>query len=217
MDLQSGEVVHGKGGRRSEYAPLTWGISETAEPRGYLQTVRPRFVYIADLDRIMGVGSHDDVVLGLSDRVDRCYLDRGCRGPEDMLNAPFIVNVVGTETGGQDLTGFSGGFLSVDVKDGRVVPGGDDPVTILSRAEDWGFSGCILLHITAVGGECGIDRADVEKIRSGTDLPLFYGGGVKNENDLSLLSETGFDGAIIATALHTGGVSLDHIRRGSFC
>ncbi|MDO9538704.1 MAG: HisA/HisF-related TIM barrel protein [Methanocalculus sp.] len=217
IDLHLGQVVHGKGGRRSEYSPLTWGISNTAEPRGYLQTVRPRFVYIADLDRIMGDGSHDEVVLGLSDLVDRCYLDRGCRGPDDMLNAPFIENVIGTETAGPNLSGFPGGYLSVDVKAGSVVPGGEDPVAILSRAEEWGFSGCILLQISAVGEECGIDCREAERIRSGTDLPLFYGGGVKNENDLSILSETGFDGAIIATALHTGGVSLEHIRRGSFC
>ena len=217
MDLHLGKVVHGKGGRRSEYAPLTWGVSKTAEPRGYLEVIRPKFVYIADLDRITGIGSHDEVVLGLTDLIDRCYLDRGCRGPDDQLIAPFIENVIGTETAGPDLFGFSGGYLSVDVKEGSVIPGGEDPETILSRAEEWGFTGCILLQISSVGREGGIVCEDAERIRSSTDLRLLYGGGVADESDLSTLSDAGFDGAIIATALHKGGVSLDHIRRGSFC
>ncbi|GAA5262931.1 HisA/HisF-related TIM barrel protein [Methanocalculus sp. MC3] len=217
IDLKGGQVVHGRAGRRSEYAPLTWGISPTAEPRGYIEAVRPRSVYIADLDRIAGVGSHDETVLGLSDPVSRCYIDRGCRGPPDMLDAPFIENVIGTETAGSDLTGYSGGYLSVDVKDGRVLPGGEAPEMILSRAEEWGFSGCIFLHISAVGEECGIDRAGVERIRKSTDLPLLYGGGVRDCTDLETLATAGYDGAIIATAIHTKKVPLDLIRRGSFC
>lgn len=217
MDLKGGEVVHGRAGRRSEYAPLTWGVSPTAEPRGYIEAVQPRSVYIADLDRIGGFGSHDETVLGLSDLVSRCYIDRGCRGPTDMLDAPFITNVIGTETAGSNLAGFSGGYLSVDVKDGAVLPGGEEPEEILSRAEEWGFSGCIFLHISAVGGECGIDRTGAERIRSWTDLPLLYGGGVRDPADLETLAAAGYDGAIIATAIHSGKVPLDLIRRGSFC
>ncbi len=217
MDLKGGQVVHGRAGKRSEYAPLTWGISPTAEPRGYIEAVRPRTIYIADLDRIAGVGSHDETVLGLSDLVSRCYVDRGCRGPSDMLHAPFIENVIGTETAGRDLDGFSGGYLSVDVKDGRVLPGGEEPDLILSRAEDWGFSGCIFLHISGVGSESGVDRTEVEEIRSATDLPLLFGGGVRDCTDLDTLAAAGYDGAIIATAIHTGKVPLDLIRRGSLC
>jgi len=217
MDLKGGQVVHGRAGRRSEYAPLTWGISPTAEPRGYIEAVRPRSVYIADLDRIAGLGSHDGTVLGLADLVSRCYIDRGCRGPHDMLDAPFIENVIGTETAGGDLSDFSGGYLSVDVKDGGVLPGGEAPELILSRAEEWGFSGCIFLHISAVGEESGIDRAEADWIRSATDLPLLYGGGIRDCTDLETLAAAGYDGTIIATAIHTGKVPLDLIRRGLFC
>ena len=217
MDLHLGQVVHGKGGRRSDYAPLTWGVSKTAEPRGYLEVIRPKFVYIADLDRITGIGSHDEVVLGLTDLIDRCYLDRGCRGPDDQLIAPFIENVIGTETAGPDLFGFSGGYLSVDVKDGAVLPGGEAPELILSLAEERGFSGCIFLHLTAVGSESGIDPTAAERIRTATDLPLLYGGGVRDCADLDTLAAAGYDGAIIATAIHTGKVPLDLIRRGSLC
>lgn len=217
MDLLGGQVVHGRSGNRSSYTPLTWGLSPTAEPGGYLNVIRPRYLYIADLDRIAGTGSHDELVLGFSGLVDRCYLDRGCRNPGDILRAPFIENVIGTETAGPDLSGFSGGYLSVDVKEGRVVPSGEDPVTLLSRAETMHFDGCIYLHITAVGSSSGIDPGEAVRIRSATDLPLLYGGGVRGEEDLGILHDAGFDGAIIATALHTGAMPLDLIRRGVFC
>ncbi|MBR1368884.1 nickel transporter [Methanocalculus chunghsingensis] len=217
MDLSGGQVVHGCSGNRSSYTPLTWGLSPTAEPVGYLKAIRPRYLYVADLDRIAGTGSHDEMVLGFAGLVDRCYLDRGCLGPGDILRAPFIENVIGTETAGPDLSGFCGGYLSVDVKEGRVVPTGEDPVALLSRADAMNIDGCIYLHITAVGSSSGIDPGEAGRIRSATDLPLLYGGGVRGEEDLGILHDAGFDGAIIATALHTGAIPLDLIRRGVFC
>ena len=217
VDLSGGLVVHGCSGNRSSYTPLTWGLSPTAEPQGYLKAIRPRYLYVADLDRIAGTGSHDETVLGFAGLIDRCYLDRGCREPGDILSASFIENVIGTETAGPDLSRFQGGYLSVDVKDGRVVPAGEDPAPLLSRAETLNFDGCIYLHISAVGSAAGIDPGEAERIRSATDLPLLYGGGVRDEQDLSILSDAGFDGAIIATALHTGAIPLDLIRRGVFC
>ncbi len=39
-----------------------------------------------------------------------------------------IVNIVGTETGGNDLSRYSGGFLSIDIKNDRVIPCGKEPV-----------------------------------------------------------------------------------------
>ena len=46
---------------------------------------------------------------------------------------------------------------------------------------------------------------------------LFYGGGVATVGDLEIISHSGFDGAIISTALHRGIVPIEWIRRGSCC
>ncbi|HQJ87563.1 MAG TPA: HisA/HisF-related TIM barrel protein, partial [Methanoregulaceae archaeon] len=43
---------------------------------------------------------------------------------------------------------------------------------------------------------------------------LFYGGGVRSTADLDLLRDAGFDGAIVATAVHRGCIPLDAIRSG---
>ena len=58
MDLRHNLVVHGKSGQRASYKPLDWGCSPTAEPVGFVKAIASRNIYIADLDRIEGTGSH---------------------------------------------------------------------------------------------------------------------------------------------------------------
>ena len=216
-DLKSGSIVHGKSGRRDEYRPVQTPLASTAEPIGYLKEIRPRYLYIADLDRITGVGSHDSIIPALAREVKSLYLDRGCRSPDDMLDCPGVINIIGTETAGSDLSIFSGGFLSVDMKDGRVFPGGNDPVQALVEAGDCTFDGCILLDIGGVGTRRGLDSAFLEHCRSAYPGVLFWGGGVAGMQDLTLLNTCGFDGVIIATALHSGAIPLEIIREGSLC
>jgi phosphoribosylformimino-5-aminoimidazole carboxamide ribotide isomerase len=217
MDLRQNLVVHGKSGERETYKPLNWGCSPTAEPLGFVRSIDPEFLYIADLDRIEGTGSHDAIIRECSQLVTRCYVDRGCRSPEDLLTGDNIVNVVGTETGGDDLSGYHGGFLSVDVKAGKVIPSGRDPVEIIRSAGNLDFDGCILLNVSAVGTKTGIDLDLLTSLRESYDGRLFYGGGVASPQDLMNINSAGFDGTIIATALHYGAVPLSWIRRGSCC
>lgn len=214
MDLMQGQVVHGMRGDRAGYRPLTWGLVATADPIAQVRQIAPRFLYIADLDRIMGTGSHERAIESCVRLVDRCYLDRGIRSPADCWQLAGVINVVGTETGGRDLGQYPGGFLSIDIRDGRVIPCGWTPAAVLKRARTWAFEGCILLNMGAVGTECGLDRGELGKLRSTYPGRLLYGGGVGTENDLDLLQELGFDGAIVATAMHRGAIPPASIRRG---
>ena len=217
MDLKAGLVVHGKSGHRETYKPLDWGCSPTADPAGFVRTIAPKYIYIADLDRIEGAGSHDRVVAECARQVSRCYVDRGCRSPDDFLEGYHITNIVGTETGGEDLSGYHAGFLSLDLKDGRVIPSGRKPVDLLRQANGWKFGGCIILNIGAVGTESGLDPVMLDEMRAAYHRKLFWGGGVATRDDLVLLRDAGFDGAIIATALHHKKIPVDWIRRGRVC
>ncbi|MDI6720009.1 MAG: HisA/HisF-related TIM barrel protein [Methanomicrobiales archaeon] len=214
MDLMQGKVVHGVRGERSSYLPLTWGLVSTADPIAHVHHIAPRFLYIADLDRIMGTGSHDREIESCVRLVERCFLDRGVRSTADCLQMAGVINVVGTETGGRDLGRYTGGYLSIDHRDGRVIPCGWTPAAVLGRAGAWAFDGCILLNIGAVGTERGLDRAELGELRSAYRGRLIYGGGVRAERDLDLLEDLGFDGAIVATAVHRGAIPLASIRRG---
>jgi len=216
-DLKSGSIVHGKSGRRTEYSPIQTPLASTAEPVQYLQDIRPRYLYIADLDRITGSGSHDSLIPILAGLVETLFLDRGCKTPNDMLDCPRVMNIIGTETAGSDLSAYSGGYLSVDMKDGVVIPQGTDPMRILAAARDCLFEGCTLLDIGGVGTRCGLDAIFLNQCRAMYPGRLLWGGGVSGMEDLILLDKSGYDGVIIATALHTGAVPLDLIRSGCLC
>jgi phosphoribosylformimino-5-aminoimidazole carboxamide ribotide isomerase len=217
MDLKENLVVHGKSGQRETYRPLDWGCSPTADPIGFVRAVAPKTIYIADLDRIEGRGSHDRIVAECARLVSRCYVDRGCLSPADLLCGYHITNVVGTETGGEDLSEYHGGFLSLDVVQGRVIPSGRKPVAVLRQANGWKFEGCIILNIGAVGTETGLEREMLDSMRTAYHRKLFWGGGVATTGDLDMLADAGFDGAIIATALHSGRIPLEWIRGGRVC
>jgi phosphoribosylformimino-5-aminoimidazole carboxamide ribotide isomerase len=214
MDLKSGHVVHGMKGDRASYRPLDWGLSPTAEPAGYMKAIGPRFLYIADLDRIGGTGDNDRQIFQCASMVERCYVDRGVSSPDELIQGKNIVNIVGTETAGDDLSVYGSGFLSIDMRNGRVIPGGLDPAVVLKQAENWSFDGCIILDISAVGTGKGISGRDLEILRSAYGRSLFYGGGISGTGDLSVLEEAGFDGAIVSTALHRGSIPEEPIRRG---
>ncbi|WP_428372125.1 HisA/HisF-related TIM barrel protein [Methanoregula sp.] len=219
MDLRGNMVVHGKSGLRETYKPLDWGLSPTAEPVGFTQAIVPKYIYIADLDRIEGTGSHNALIRSCASLVECCYVDRGIRSPSDYLAGPHIKNIVGTETGGDDLSRYHGGYLSVDVKDGKVIPCGSAPETVLRIARKLDFEGCILLNLGFVGTETGLlaGAGILESWRSAYDGRLLYGGGVASVADLKIIRDAGFDGAIIATALHKGAVPAEWIRGGYCC
>lgn len=216
MDLKGGRVVHGKRGERSTYRPLDWGLSPTAEPVPYLGFIRPALLYIADLDRIAGTGSHDREIRACAGMVRRCFVDRGCRDPGDLLSGDTITNVIGTETAGSDLSLYTSGILSLDIRDGRVIPGGRDPRDLLREAADLPFEGCLILDLGAVGTGRGLSAALLAGYRAAYPGYLLFGGGIAGERDLDLLAAEGFDGAIVATALHRGYIPLDAVRRGSW-
>jgi len=217
VDLMDGLVVHGTKGQRETYTPLTWGLASSAAPTEYVSEIKPKYLYIADLDRIEGRGEHDSEVRACAGLVKKCFLDRGCRSPADILKADNLVNIVATETAGRDLSAYNSGFLSVDMKDRFVIPGGEEPASFLSAAESYDFEGCIILNLGAVGTECGVSLPFLIEMRASYSGPLFYGGGVSSVSDLITLEEAGFDGAIISTALHRGAIPLEWIREGEIC
>lgn len=216
-DLKSGQIVHGKSGMRDWYVPVTSLYAETTEPVRFIEQIKPRYLYIADLDRICGVGDHDALIPALADRTERILLDRGCRSPDDVLVLPRVHMIVGTETAADTLDQFNGGVLSVDIKNDLVIPWNTDPVAFLSSCNRYQFEMVILLDIGRVGTGRGLDTEKLSAFRSAYAGTLLWGGGVSSEEDLVLLEKAGFDGAIIATAVHNGKIPIEYIRRGVFC
>jgi len=127
------------------------------------------------------------------------------------------MNVIGTETCGDNLSRYKGGFLSLDIKNAKVIPSGRNPVDVLVEADRLGFEGCIILNLGAVGTQGGIDLSDLRPLRFAYSGKLLYGGGVATHDDLHRLADVGFDGAIVATAVHLGKIPLPWVQEGCVC
>lgn len=217
VDLRGGLVVHGASGARETYRPLDWGLAPSAEPEAYLAALRPRHVYIADLDRIVRAGDNAALIARLAPRLEACYVDAGFTSAGECRAATGFVPVLGTETAADALGDCPGGVLSLDCRDGRVLPHGEDPVMFLERVRDLSFAAHLYLDLGSVGTGRGLDPDLLARLRSASDRRLLYGGGVATTADLDLLAETGYDGAIIATAVHRHAIPLDAVRGGTWC
>ena len=215
MDQMDGYVVHGKSGNRDQYRPLTWGLSPSSEPLSYLSVMKPKYAYVADLDRIELCGDQTETILKLASIPKKLWVDRGCSIPEEYLTG--VANIVGTQTADAPFEEITGGYLSVDEKDGMVIPDGLDPAEVIREAEKYAFDGIILLNISSVGTGSGIDVDFAKRIRAATKKPLLYGGGVNTLDDLRILCDAGYDGVIISTAVHKEKIPLEIIREGAFC
>jgi phosphoribosylformimino-5-aminoimidazole carboxamide ribotide isomerase len=65
----------------------------------------------------------------------------------------------------------------------------------------------VVLDLARVGSSVGCDLDTLRAVRRvAPDVALFAGGGVRNAEDLRLLSEAGCDGALVATALLSGAL-----------
>ena len=218
IDLMNGLVVHGKSGQRDTYAPLTWGLSPSAVPKEYIRNLRPKYVYIADLDSIQEQGDNTIHVQQIAPCVDQVFLDKGDKNPDSIMQTPSILPIIGTETAGCDPVKLSqySGILSVDIKGGATIPCERDPVEFLYEIRHLCFEAIIILNISTVGTSAGLDATFLTRLRAATPLPLYYGGGVATTDDLDMLAAASFDGAIIATAVHKGHIPLSAIQKGGW-
>lgn len=229
IDVLDGRAVHAVGGRRSGYQPVrsAAGRPTDGDPlalaRAYVEALDLRELYMADLDAIAGASPQTEVVSQLAAAGISLWVDAAVAGPDRalrLLSNGAAAVVVGLET----LPSFdaleaisravapSRLLFSLDLKGGvPVAPVMHDadasgtPEAIAARAVDHGAGAVIVLDLARVGTDRGPDLDLVCRVRDAVpDVELFAGGGVRSLNDLCSLASAGCDGALVATALHTG-------------
>ena len=236
MDILNGQVVHAVGGERSRYKPIESVLTQSSEPvevaiafkaNGFLQ------VYIADLDAIIDCTRHDFALLkeiyqktGLQLMVDagitsleraKQMFDVGVSkiviGTETMQNTNFVRDAV-------ERFGSEHVVVSLDLKDAKVLVGDGfegciDALCMLTEFKEMGIESLIVLDLTRVGSCEGVDLQFLKKAKA--IVPNVYaGGGVRKIGDLVELQKSGISGALIATALHTGKISVTELRAYGF-
>lgn len=221
-DLKGGVVVRGARGDRSHYRPIaeTSRIVTTSEPLGVIEQIKPKETYIADLDRIMGLGDNASAIASIS-RLTRTMADVGVKADHDVSEALKVSGsvILGTETASMDLIRRCQGervIVSLDMRYGRMMYSDPAfnvaPLEALKLLNDLELGAVILLDVARVGSGEGIDLDLLEKAASLSKHPAIVGGGVRGIEDLERAESVGAEGAIIASAVHDGKVPLTALR-----
>jgi len=222
LDLFNGSAVHAVRGEREKYLPIDTAsaIVRTSDPLAILDELRPKEVYVADLDRIMGTGDNLDLI-GEIAREAETMADVGISSTGELdLLASAVTPVLGTETGSFDLIEEASFkrevVVSIDLFGGAVLARDPalrvPPLDLIRKLNPLPLKEIILLSLDRVGTSAGLDEIFLRKAADLSAHPLLLGGGVKDASDLDRLEDLGIAGALVATAVHRGTIPLEKIR-----
>lgn len=230
MDIFNRNVVLAKGGIRENYRPVSDSsiVCRTSTPLKIVESLRPREIYIADLNALQRKGSPDinaETIREVSLKADT-MLDSGISFLKDVDKALSIAGtaIIGTETGTLAVIKDAASrnprriSVSIDVKYGKVlkqdpeIP--EDPFEIVKILNGLPLKDLIFLDLDRVGTASGFDPEFLRKLAEGSVHDVLLAGGVRGIEDLFALEKLGIKGALVATAIHTGSVPLEVITIG---
>ncbi|MCW4045657.1 MAG: HisA/HisF-related TIM barrel protein [Candidatus Bathyarchaeota archaeon] len=236
IDILNGVVVHAVRGRRSEYKPLQSVLCASAEPLEVASAFKAlgfSELYVADLDAILAGHPNFSVLRQMAGATGlRLMVDAGVADFERarmLLEGDVSEVVVGTETLADlsfvgeavEVFGKRRVVVSLDLKGGAVLSLCEsnefsDPLGLLREFSVMGVEQIILLDLDRVGSGEGVDMRFLKQALENRELKLFVGGGVRGTEDLVELRSLGVSGALVATALHSGKITLKELRRTGF-
>jgi phosphoribosylformimino-5-aminoimidazole carboxamide ribotide isomerase len=219
LDVAGGIAVHAQAGDRTRYAPLESELvpgkvgDALAVLRAFHSKLGIHECYVADLDAIQGGAVQRTLLRELAEFhtgfSGALMVDAGTRLPEgalEVLSCGASEVVVGLET----LHAFSDlDSIAQLVSPSRVVFSLDLRLghPILHPAmQDARGSGPEALSLAEQAVSAGaVDLGLLESLRRRLpDIRLLAGGGVLTRLDLERMRDTGCDGALVASAIHTG-------------
>lgn len=236
IDVLKGVVVHAVRGERREYKPLRSVLCDSIEPLKVAEMFADlgfSKLYLADLDAIMN-GVVNLEVLKRVASVDGLELmaDAGVTDFErvkQLLDNGVSGVVIGTETLNRksflgkavELFGSNRIIVSLDLKSDRIITkpefdGSRDPFCLIGELKDAGVRNFIVLDLARVGSDEGVNIDFLKQVLREAPIDVYVGGGVRDINDLLKLKELGVSGALVATALHTGKISINELKEAHF-
>lgn len=222
IDVMGGRVVHAQGGNRADYPPLRSQICTGSEPENVIAELIKWFpftvIYIADLDGIETGQYNLTQYQHLSERFPQLtfWLDAGIRQQRDWQiwqSFPQIKPVIGSESL-QDSSllsqlGQSDALLSLDFRHGKLLGQHD----LLRMVDDWPQQ-IIVMSLDAIGANQGPDNKLLKMVQSlKPSAAVFAAGGVRGEKDLLDMAGAGVSGALVASALHYGKLSVEILKQ----
>jgi len=233
IDILNGIVVHGVRGKRDGYQPLQSILCKSVEPLEVARAFKAlgfSEVYIADLDAITRGSVNFQVFKRIAKETGlKLMVDAGVT---DLETAQKLVYsgvskiVVGTETlrsksfvgEAVRLFGSERVIVSLDLKGDKVFvklgfDGCKEPMCLLREFKEMGVSGVIVLDLARVGSGEGVNVDFLKEVFEQVAVDVFVGGGVRNVDDLVELKKLGVSGVLVATALHSGKISIEELNK----
>jgi phosphoribosylformimino-5-aminoimidazole carboxamide ribotide isomerase len=233
IDIRKGIAVHAVRGRREKYQPLESVLLGSADPIDVAVRLRElgfRDCYVADLDAIIDGNPNFSLIKQLADKSDlELMVDVGVNSltlAEKLFDCEISAVVIGTETlsdikfVGKAVAAFGGEkiLISLDLVGKHVLSKVElgslaTPVSLLHEFHDMGVFQFIVLDLTRVGSREGVNTALLSKMLRDVKANFLVGGGVRDIGDLQKLKDLGVSGVLIATALHSGKISLVELKQ----
>lgn len=232
IDILNGVAVHAIKGNRREYQPLKSKLCASSRPVD-LASAFEMFgfneLYVADLNKILGEGDNITDLIEIKNQTSlKLMVDAGAHniiqiqklleidvtkvilGTETLINSKFLKKAI-QHFGNEKIV------VSLDMKAGKVqsksqVIRSMTPFSLSGELQNMGVSEMILLDLIKVGSGEGTDFNLLKNILDCRALKVLVGGGVRDIKDLTALMTIGAHGVLIATALHSGQVSMEALR-----
>jgi len=236
IDVLNGIAVHGIRGERERYQTLKSTLCRSADPLDIALTFESlgfNRLYLADLDAILGKSANFDVYRQImtQTRLD-LMVDAGTADitkAEEVLATEVSKIVIGSETLssldflGQAVKAFGEDkiVVSIDQKEGKLLSASEtvasmDAVSVAQKLASLGVRQIILLDLDRVGTEHGINLALLRSVLEKTGAEVLIGGGIRSLQELEELRKLGVSGALVATILHNGKLTVDELKSASF-
>jgi len=214
IDLQSGQVVHAKGGVRAEYRPVESQLTTDSSPLSVVQALLDHYsfqrLYIADLDAIIKIGNQFREIQLISKTFPdlELWVDIGIQGRASLDD--FYQHITGRPViGSETLTEAEifknnlkkppalQAILSLDFSaDGFL-----GPSELENNSQLWPQD-IIVMSLDYIGKNTGPDINRLIDIGKREHHSIYAAGGVRNNRDLKVLAAKGISGALVASGLH---------------
>jgi phosphoribosylformimino-5-aminoimidazole carboxamide ribotide isomerase len=236
IDILNRKVVHAVKGQRHNYQPIESILLKSTEPlevaKGF-KALGFNELYVADLDAIIDCSMNFQTLKSIADETGlKLIVDAGVTSvprAQKLLDSGVSKLIIGTETlqskkfveQAVEIFGSDWVVVSLDLKGDKVLvklgfDGCLSPICLLQDFKRMGVSQVIVLDLARVGNREGVNVDFLKKVIAEVGIDVFVGGGVRDINDLVELRNLGVSGALIATALHTGKISIGTLKQEGF-
>ena len=227
IDLMSGQVVHAKHGLRGQYQPIKSQLTPLSEPLAIVEALLKLYpfeaLYIADLDAILGTGSHIEVIDSISKTYPqlKIWLDSGIRqaNARALYMGKQIKAVVGSENieNLQDYRAISYACNSQHILSVDFNQAGAMGMPELHQTAHYWPDEVICMTLSKVGSGQGVDIERLKQLQAMNSLrknpsAMYAAGGLRNIDDAKVLTQLGVKGILAATALHERKLSTHDIK-----